>query len=121
MPASASMAAALSWLAIFVVLRFVVARCGAAETFAIASICGILPGRALVLPADRIARQTRTPSGQSTHGRVHAMTCLAIGKFRSPRVSASRVALVQRFCASDVPGWRWLVLSQERMIFGQLF
>src|ERR1700726_3040788 len=98
------MAAAVSWLAISVLLAFLDARCGAAETFAIASICGILPGRALVLPADRIARQTRTPSGQSPYARVHAMTRLAIGKFRSPRVSATPVALVQRLCASGVRG-----------------
>src|SRR5439155_24177777 len=70
---------------------FVDGCCGAAETFAIASIDGY-PG-VWPLPAHRIPRRTQTPSGQNPHGRVDTMTCLAIGKFRTCRPGATLLCL----------------------------
>src|SRR4030088_2475603 len=97
MPSSASMATALSWLAISLLLLPFFAGCGGAETSAIASMYGF--SRGVAIGADRIPRLRQTPSRQNPHGRVDAMTCLAIGKFRSPESNAAAVALVQRFGA----------------------
>src|SRR6266853_5940832 len=66
--------------------------------------CTDSPGE-LLWPADRIPSQRQTPSRQNPHGPVDAMTCLAIGKFRSPGSNATAVALVQRFGAgTSLPG-----------------